>query len=89
MIRFAVSFTNETKEFEKSSKIETLITGILFNNPGEINNEKFMDHIDNDLSDPKLDVAKQILNIIILCISIIVVAIPEGLPLAVTLSSAF
>ena len=89
MIRFAVSFTNETKEFEKSSKIETLITGILFNNPGEINNEKFMDHIDNDLSDPKLDVAKQILNIIILCISIIVVAIPEGLPLAVTLSLAF
>ena len=89
MIRFAVSFTNETKEYEKSSKFETLITGILFNNPKEKNNEKFMDHIDNDLSDPKLDVAKQILNIIILCISIIVVAIPEGLPLAVTLSLAF
>ena len=30
-----------------------------------------------------------ILNIIILCVSIIVVAIPEGLPLAVTLSLAF
>jgi len=34
-------------------------------------------------------VAKNILDIIILCISIIVVAIPEGLPLAVTLSLAF
>ena len=34
-------------------------------------------------------IAKKILDIIILCISIIVVAIPEGLPLAVTLSLAF
>lgn len=34
-------------------------------------------------------IAKNILDIIILCISIIVVAIPEGLPLAVTLSLAF
>ena len=32
---------------------------------------------------------KNILSIIILCVSIIVVAIPEGLPLAVTLSLAF
>ena len=35
------------------------------------------------------DMIKKILNIIILCVSIIVVAIPEGLPLAVTLSLAF
>ena len=35
------------------------------------------------------DFVKKILNIIILCVSIIVVAIPEGLPLAVTLSLAF
>ena len=32
---------------------------------------------------------KSIINIIILCVSIIVVAIPEGLPLAVTLSLSF
>ena len=32
---------------------------------------------------------RRVLNIIILCVSIIVVAIPEGLPLAVTLSLAF
>ena len=41
------------------------------------------------LSDPRKQVAKRLLNIIILCISIIVVAVPEGLPLAVTLSLAF
>ena len=35
------------------------------------------------------DIVKNILTIIILCVSIIVVAIPEGLPLAVTLSLAF
>ena len=35
------------------------------------------------------DMIKKILTIIILCVSIIVVAIPEGLPLAVTLSLAF
>ena len=35
------------------------------------------------------NIIKTILTIIILCVSIIVVAIPEGLPLAVTLSLAF
>ena len=35
------------------------------------------------------EMVKNILTIIILCVSIIVVAIPEGLPLAVTLSLAF
>ena len=35
------------------------------------------------------DMIKKVLTIIILCVSIIVVAIPEGLPLAVTLSLAF
>ena len=40
-------------------------------------------------TDPSKSLAKDILNIIMLCISIIVVAVPEGLPLAVTLSLAF
>ena len=43
----------------------------------------------NKLTDPKKQIPKKILDIIILCVSIIVVAIPEGLPLAVTLSLAF
>ncbi len=36
-----------------------------------------------------IEVVNKILRILILCVSIIVVAIPEGLPLAVTLSLAF
>ena len=42
-----------------------------------------------NISNPKDTLGKDILNIIMLCISIIVVAVPEGLPLAVTLSLAF
>ena len=40
-------------------------------------------------TNPKSEISKEVLNIIMLCVSIIVVAIPEGLPLAVTLSLAF
>ena len=36
-----------------------------------------------------IDIVNKLLKILILCVSIIVVAIPEGLPLAVTLSLAF
>ena len=45
--------------------------------------------VNNNLTEPKAIVVKNILDIIILCISIIVFIIPEGLPLAVTLSLAF
>ena len=89
MIRFAVDFSEENKEYEKTSKVESLVTGILFNVPYRNDDQSIIDHTDNGLHDPKMDVAKEILNIIILCISIVVVAIPEGLPLAVTLSLAF
>ena len=88
-IRFTISYIDEDKEYNSSSKIESIMTGILFNFPDNIINEKFIDNTNNKLSDPKLSIAQSILNIIILCISIIVVAIPEGLPLAVTLSLAF
>ena len=88
-IRFTISYIDEDKEYNNSSKIESIMTGILFNLPDNIINEKFIDNTNNKLSDPKLSIAQSILNIIILCISIIVVAIPEGLPLAVTLSLAF
>ena len=89
MIRFGISFSNETKEYNKASKIESIMTGIAFNMPYKKNDEKVLNNIDNNLTDPRLNVAKKILDIIILCISIVVVAIPEGLPLAVTLSLAF
>ena len=89
MIRFAISFSKDIKDYDKASKTEGILTSILFNFPVLKNNDKLMEHVDNDLTDPRIGVAKQILDIIILCVSIIVVAIPEGLPLAVTLSLAF
>ena len=89
MIRFAISFSQELKDYDEASDTEGIITSILFNFPYLQNDEKLMQHVDNDLTDPRISVAKQILDIIILCVSIIVVAIPEGLPLAVTLSLAF
>jgi Ca2+ transporting ATPase len=44
-----------------------------------------------DASDkhPSSSIASSVLHIILLCVAIVVVAIPEGLPLAVTLSLAF
>ena len=89
MIRFAISFTDEVKDYNKTSKIETIITGLLFNMPYKRIEEGIANNTDSNLIDPRLNVAKKILDIIILCISIVVVAIPEGLPLAVTLSLAF
>ena len=90
MIRFAISFSKDIKDYDKASKTEGILTSILFNFPNlKQSNEILMEHVDNDLTDPRIGVAKQILDIIILCVSIIVVAIPEGLPLAVTLSLAF
>ena len=55
----------------------------------EYNKQKEENRSEEGLTDPRKQVAKKLLNIIILCISIIVVAVPEGLPLAVTLSLAF
>ena len=88
-IRYLVNFLQENKDYVKTSKQESISTTILFNAPYRSNDVTMMNHVDNDLTDPKRSIAKEILDILILCISIIVVAIPEGLPLAVTLSLAF
>ena len=89
MIRFAISISKEIKDYNKASKTNSIMTAFLYNNPYKTNDQQFINNFDNDLSDPRLGIAQTILDIIILCISIIVVAIPEGLPLAVTLSLAF
>ena len=89
LIRFAISFKDELEDYDKTSKVETIVTAMLFNMPYKHIEEGFANNSDSDLIDPRLNVAKKILDIIILCISIVVVAIPEGLPLAVTLSLAF
>ena len=88
-IRFGVSFDRQNKDYQIESKVESMMTFYLFNYPDRRHEENVSGHTNNNLTDPKTMVAKNILDIIILCISIIVVAIPEGLPLAVTLSLAF
>ena len=88
-IRFGVSFSKQLKDYENESKVESIMTGFLFNFPTRIVEDNIRGNTNNNLTDPKTMIAKNILDIIILCISIIVVAIPEGLPLAVTLSLAF
>ena len=88
-IRFGISFSKQLKDYENESKVESIMTGFLFNFPTRIVEDEIRGNTNNNLTDPKTMIAKNILDIIILCISIIVVAIPEGLPLAVTLSLAF
>ena len=88
-IRFGISLSDQMKDYDQDSKIESVMTYYLFNFPTKIIENDVMGNTNNHLTNPKSMVAKNILDIIILCISIIVVAIPEGLPLAVTLSLAF
>ena len=88
-IRFWVRLSIELKEYENDSKLESLMTGILLNDPHEILDIEIKSHTNNKLINPTSEISGQIIDIIILCVSIIVVAIPEGLPLAVTLSLAF
>ena len=88
-IRFGISYPVQMKDYEKDSKVESIMTYFLFNFPDKKSDAKVYGNTNNSLTNPNTMIAKSILDIIILCISIIVVAIPEGLPLAVTLSLAF
>ena len=88
-IRFGINFSIQQKDYSNESKLESIMTFFLFNFPEKRVEERVSGNTNNNLTDPKTMIAKNILDIIILCISIIVVAIPEGLPLAVTLSLAF
>ena len=88
-IRFIITYIDHYKEYQKEMSKKDLILSYLINFPfNKINKE-----IDNEanlaIKDPKSEISANILNIIMLSVSIIVVAIPEGLPLAVTLSLAF
>ena len=88
-IRFGITFSSQIKDYNLDSKVQSMMTFFLFNFPEKKSDSNIYGKINNNLTDPKSMVAKNILDIVILCISIIVVAIPEGLPLAVTLSLAF
>ena len=88
-LRFGLLFLKQTKTYKKQSAQKDLIMHYLQNFPYERFKGNILTQANLDLSDPKGEISDKILNIIMLCVSIIVVAIPEGLPLAVTLSLAF
>ena len=86
-LRFIISFFKDEKEYQRELSKKDLAYALLMNyNPLDI---KLRSEAKIILSDPKSEIAENILSIIMFCVSIIVVAIPEGLPLAVTLSLAF
>ena len=86
-LRFIISFFTNEKKFEKEASKKDLLYSII-SNYNSID-RRIIDRAKVILTDPKSEIAQNILNIIMFCVSIIVVAIPEGLPLAVTLSLAF
>ena len=89
MIRFGVNYSNDRKEYKKSSFEQGLFSSYVSNNPSSTNVPEIISAANAELTNPKKNISSNILDIIMLCVSIIVVAIPEGLPLAVTLSLAF
>ena len=89
MIRFGVNYVNDRKEYRKSSSEQSLLGSYLSNKPNEQLNSYIMSTVNSELTNPKKNITANLLDIFMLCVSIIVVAIPEGLPLAVTLSLAF
>ena len=88
-IRFAITYVNNQKEYKNDSAKKDIIGAIVNNYPYMQNDATILSRANTHLTNPKSQISDEILNIIMLCVSIIVVAIPEGLPLAVTLSLAF
>ena len=91
-LRFGLMYLNQTKSYNKQSAKKDLLTQYLQNLPHlklSSDNSELITEASQSLTNPQNEISDRILNIIMLCVSIIVVAIPEGLPLAVTLSLAF
>ena len=88
-IRFIIHYLKSDKKYQKDSAIKDFINSYLINYPYDIYNNTLKNEANTPLVNPKSEISKNVLNIIMLSVSIIVVAIPEGLPLAVTLSLAF
>ena len=88
-IRFIIHYLKSDKKYQKDSAIKDFINSYLINYPYDIYNNILKNEANTPLVNPKSEISKNVLNIIMLSVSIIVVAIPEGLPLAVTLSLAF
>ena len=87
-IRFIIHYLKSDKKYRKDSAMKDIVNAYLKHFPNE-NNPEIQNEANIHLTNPTSEISANVLNIIMLCVSIIVVAIPEGLPLAVTLSLAF
>ena len=88
-IRLGVSYPIQDEKFHVSNQTATLIMSYLNNDPSASINSNTLSYLQNQATDPKTTIGSSVLHIILLVVAIIVVAIPEGLPLAVTLTLAF
>ena len=88
-IRYIISALSHYKTYKTDVAQKDILTSYLMNFPYDSYNSELKTEANLELKHPKDDISKNVLNIIMLSVSIIVVAIPEGLPLAVTLSLAF
>ena len=88
-IRFIIHYLKSYKEYKRESAKKDLFISIIMNYPLHQYNPEINSEANAHLTNPESEITANVLNIIMLCVSIIVVAIPEGLPLAVTLSLAF
>ena len=79
MIRFGVNYSNDRKEYKKSSFEQALFSSYVSNNPSSSNQPEIISAANAELTNPKKNISSNILDIIMLWVSIIVVAIPEGL----------
>jgi len=84
VIRFGVSFHFSKIEYDKYLIIQAKYIAIIASGNNTNNLPKLQ-----EVKNPSITVGNKIFKIILLCIAIIVVAIPEGLALAKTLSLAF
>ena len=88
-IRFIFHYLKDDKQYKKDTSKKDLIYCYLQNFSSDKSIEEITRKANSHLTNPTSEISADVLNIIMLCVSIIVVAIPEGLPLAVTLSLAF
>ena len=88
-IRYIIHFLKSNKIYRQESAKKDILNSYLMNFPFDRANDLVTKKAKDILTNPTSEISANVLNIIMLCVSIIVVAIPEGLPLAVTLSLAF
>jgi Ca2+ transporting ATPase len=88
-IQFGIQHVAKQDTFIVANQTSAFLEIFSQNYPDILQNKTITQVIKREPTDPLTQVATSVLNIFLLCVAIVVVAIPEGLPLAVTLALAF